>query len=199
MGKIKRILTPQEIKKRKHDEEHDRVVAQAKETACLRPMQKRLVAEILKNPGAPVIEQMRAAGYKAPEGSKPHHVKKRLEGKLGLTLREFGIFEDDLAKVAADGLQATNLKIIRVSKRDKDGRVIKEELKFIETPDYKTRLAYFIQLTKLGDYFPAKKVKHDGDFTHHVYGDVDPAILEQRKRDLLAKAEVQSDFEVVDA
>lgn len=192
MGKIKRILTPQEIKERKKAAEQQVAVARAKETANLTPLQKRLVAEMIKNPGLPAVQQIKNAGYKVTEKSKPHHVKKMLDGKLALTMRDFGIFEDDLAKIMADGLQATNIKIVKIRKPDG-----KEELKYIEVPDYKTRLSYATVALKLGDYFPAKKVKHEGDINVHAFADIDPAVLAQRKEELLAKQnEVKSDYTV---
>jgi len=200
MAKTQRILTPQEIKERKKADQQMAVLTADEEFAKLRPLQKKLVIEMIKDPGAPDIEQIRRAGYKVTENAKPNHVKKALEGKLGLTLRHFGIFEDDLAKIAADGLQATITKVVKLQKRDDNGKVIDEKLHYIEIPDYKTRHAYFKTLTQLGDYFPAKKVRHDGNLNVAMFGGVDPSILMQRKEELLKKQmEVTGEYEVVDA
>lgn len=200
MGKHKRILTPMEIRAKKKFEAQKAELTHDQEFAQLRPLQKQLFIEILKDPGCSDVEQIRRAGYKVTENSKPQHLKKALEGKLGMTLRHFGIFEDDLAKLALDGLQATTTKIVKMQKRDKDGKVIGEELKFIEIPDYKTRHAYWLDIVKLGDYFPAKQVRHTGDVTLHAFHDVDPSVLAQRREELLAKTkEVTGDFQVVES
>ena len=189
------ILSPQEIKAEAAQAKEDERVAAATELANLTPKQKALAREMLRNPGGTAIEQAKAAGYKVAEGSKPNHLKKNLSGKLSNTLKEFGIFEDDLAKVAADGLTATHVRIVKVSKRDAEGKLIGEEVEYHEIPDYVTRLATFKTLCALGDYFPAKKLDIKAQLAVGVFTDVDPEILAARKRELMERGKEAIDAE----
>ncbi len=184
MSKHKRVLSPQEIKEARAAGIKDSVVDAAVEFADLTPKQKALAIEMMKNPGATALEQVKNAGYSVTKKARPQQLKKQLAGRLALTLKEFGIFEDDLAKVAADGLKATTVKIIKVAKRNESGMITSEEIEYHEIPDYATRLATFRTLCALGDYFPAKKLKIDATVDMGVFAGIDPRILEQRKREL---------------
>jgi hypothetical protein len=197
VAKHKRVLSPQEIKEARKAGIHDSVIDAAVELANLTPKQKALAKEVLTNPGATALEQVKNAGYSVTEKSKPQHLKKQLEGRLSATLREFGIFEDDLAKVVADGLQAVHVKILRIPVRGDKGFITGERIEYHETPDYPTRLATFKILCSLGDYFPAKKIKVDGKMNVTAFHGIDPALLEMRRNELMKKKrEVDAEFTV---
>lgn len=198
MGKHLRVLTPTEIKERSREEAARSIVDVAAELEKLTPKQKRLAIEVLTNPGAGAVEQAKNAGYKVAPGSKPNHLKKAIEGKLSATLREFGISEDDLAKVVTDGLQATTVKIIKKKIYD-DGECKGEEVEYHEVPDHPTRLATFKVVAALGNYFPAKRVQVEGEIGHNVFSKIDPRVLEERVRELQKKElAVDADYEVED-
>jgi hypothetical protein len=182
---------PSDFEEKAKDEKHQKLIDAVKEASALTPKERRLAEEMLKNPGAPVIQQIRNAGYKVTEKSRPQHLKKQLAGKLSLTLKEFGIFEDDLAKVASDALGACHLKIVKMADRDEDGRVIGEHLEYVDIPDHPTRLAAFKVLCALGDYFPAKKMKIDGRFGVEHFSGIPAEVLRQRKKELEDKAKKQ--------
>jgi hypothetical protein len=198
-SKHRRVLTPEEIREARKAGVTESVIDAAVELASLTPKQKALAKEMLTNPGATALEQVKRAGYAVTEKAKPQQLKKELAGRLAATLREFGIFEDDLAKVASDGLHATHVRILQIPVRNSEGDIIGQRIEYHEIPDYPTRLATFKILCQLGDYFPAKKIKVDGHLDVTSFADVDPKILEERKAELLRRKEIEAEYSVEEA
>lgn len=153
-----RVLTPEEVQTLQQLGYQKTVIDSLSEIHALTPKQMALAKQILENPGASALTQVTAAGYAVTNGSQAAVVKGRLTGKLGITLRNFGIIEETLARVASDCLQATTTHLVTKRVRNEKGVITKEEVEYHDTPDYRTRLMMFKVLCALGDYFPAKKI-----------------------------------------
>jgi hypothetical protein len=195
---MKKPPKPEDIAAAEKKRESSRRISANAEFSKLTTKRRALVKIILENPTMSFTEAARRAGYKVGPNSKLSVVKREIAGKLSLTLREFGIYEGDLAKVAVDALKAVKCTIVKRRTYDQRGRLKDEFYDVIETPDHSTRLAAFKQLSLLGDYFPAKKVKVSGEINHRPFSDVRPEILEQRAKELKERSDnaVEADYTI---
>lgn len=196
-SKHRRVLTPSEIIEHSKNKNARSYVESIEEFKNLTPKQQKLAIAMIANPGASNNELAKSAGYKVAEGSKTGHLQKQIAGKLSATLREFGIFEHHLARVASDALQATKTVIVKMATRNDLGLVIKEDIEYHEVPDHPTRLKAMEVLCKLGNYFPAAKVQHEG-LVFHDFGNISPSVLGARAKELEEKAKnrVDAQYEV---
>lgn len=158
--------------------------------------QANLIIASLVYPNASKFELARKAGYKVTEGSKPNHLFKPIEGKLGKALLRFGITEADIVRKLFEGANATKTTVVKKTKQDKDGNKSSEH-ELIESPDFATRFRYIEMLIKLGDYFPEQKIKIDKK-SEHVHKFAQNMSLEEMRQKEKELQEIEANYEVGD-
>lgn len=129
--------------------------------------EKAFAVEMLAHPNKTPKEQLIAAGYSP--NMNPDAVRRQIKGKLRKTFEEIGLFEDDLGRVAKDGLYAEK-HIFFKRKRTIKGKgdkpdVTEEYLESIAVPDLAMRHKYFESIVRLAGYNPASKI--DINSTRH--------------------------------
>lgn len=167
--------------------------------------QKRanLVIATLLNPTDSKFEIAKKAGYKVAEGSKPNHLFKAIEGKLGKSLLQLGITEADILKTLCECRSAYKVIPIKTTKKtiDKDGNTtIITTTELVEIPDSPVRLKTVEMLMKLGDYFPAQKLNINQKSTHEHKFAENMSLKDMRAKELehAQNDEIPPDYEVTD-
>ena len=192
----KDVILPEDLDKVDKEAKQDALLRTREELKQLTPKRRRLIEILAKNPSMTFIQAAKDAGYQIGKNARAATIKREIAGKLSITLREMGIFESDLARVATEALNATKVQILRIPKRGDDGKVIDERLEVIESPDHTNRLAAFKLLCHLGDYFPAKKIDISKTGGDRPFKDVSLDLLKKRA-DELSKVTEEAEFEEV--
>lgn len=195
--KLKTVL-PTEIEQELEERRIEKKAATNPELAAMPERRRRLVLILLRDPGIPFRDAMRQAGYSVKSHSNQKTIKRAIQGALSETLREAGIYELDIARVILRALDATKYHKVPRETYDLSGKLKERKTDMIPFPDYKTQLAAAKLLAQLGGYFAASKLEVSGKITHErMFRNIDPAVLEQRVRELEEKG-VKAEFEVVD-
>lgn len=199
------VPTPAQIKAGNRKKQAEVVLKNNADISKLSPKQQKLVTAIVADPEKPFVQHCREVGYKVGPNSRASLIKNRISGALGATLAEVGIFEIDIGHAIAQGMNADKLLPAKRPIRNKDGKVIGEEIKMICVPDHKVRFLFTKLAIDLGGYRAAIQHEIKGKVDHvHSPGrrimdvleqlspeDLDRNIREREKR-------IDADFEVED-
>jgi len=188
-----------DIRKKDRRDNAELYLKDNEETRKLSPKQRAFAMSVMENPELPDTAHKKIAGYS--ENTTITEVKRSIQGKLKHTLEEAGIFESDLGRCLAEGLNANRIRYVKVPIVE-DGKVVRYEVKREEEPDFAIRHKYFNSALKLGQYFPAVKVEHSGTQTveHkvlHILQNVPTHILEQNIKQMESDG-VEAEFEEIE-
>lgn len=150
---------------------------------------KRLLIATLAFPDKSDRELLAIAGIRTNQ----KNIFKSLDGKLGEVLKEYGVTQADIARKIHGCLNATKVTFKKTPIMT-DGKITGYDNEEIHVPDWSIRKAALEMVCKLGDYFPAKKIKAEIEETRTLRITREAEVLLTHREQI----QVGGSFEVLD-
>lgn len=188
------LPTPSEVRANEREQELMKDDAFVALYSKLPMREQRLAMLWLTRPDLNKLQKFELAYGRLPEGKNVDKYYKKLSGKFGAALLQFGVTEEDVANAIRGALTATKC----IPYKNKDGK-----LELLEVPDHAVRLKTAEVIAKLGGYFPAAEVKGKIEHTHAVKP-IHQQIAAKTKEEIIQLkkmreqgVEIAAEFEVV--
>lgn len=186
------MITPEEIRLKQTEQDLKKQSAKVEDTlASLTEKQRSLVVSLLMDPSQPFEQAGRNAGYKCGKNSRLSEIKRNIDGKLGPLFFELGVTAVDIVRVIHNCLNAEN-HTPKIKKYYEKGKVVREELEIVSTPDLRLQLQAAKLMCTLGNFFPAQKHKVE----HELKDSFTPKTTDQLKRREQHLNEIEAEFEI---
>lgn len=174
------VPTPEELRMEEKKQEIAKSSGLGAVVDRMTEKRRRLLIAMVTFPDKSDRELLQLAGVR---GIKKEDVFREVGGKLAHVLKRFGITQADIARNIHQCLNATKTVKTRRAVKDEDGNTtFVNEVEHV--PDFQVRLKVIEMLNRLGDYYPASKLKGEVAHTHGLASQTH-ALLENREREQL--------------